>query len=153
MGSDVHQTDQSKLIQTVMEKLTAQNQTIAFATDFLTNFATDLIDREASFAGLFVAPTDDAKNAMFDIPYQILNANGSQSEETTIWMARQAKAVLCTDYAIAVTRNSVQHTIWIAIVDQAGHERSCSIPFYRTQNVEDKVFNKAFELVQQSFEK
>ena len=90
---------------------------------------------------------------MFDIPYQILNANGSQSEETTIWMARQAKAVLRTDYAIAVTRNSVQHTIWIAIVDQAGHERSCSISFYRTQNVEDKVFNKAFELVQQSFEK
>ena len=153
MGSDVHQTDQFKLIQTVMKKLTAQNQTIAFATDFLTNFATDSIDCESSFAGFLVAPTDDAKNAMFDIPYQILNANGSQSEETTIWMARQAKAVLRTDYAIAVTRNSVQHTIWIAIVDQAGHERSCSIPFYRTQNVEDKVFNKAFELVQQSFEK
>ena len=36
MGSDVHQTNQSKLIQTVMEKLTAQNQTIVFATDFLT---------------------------------------------------------------------------------------------------------------------
>ena len=153
MGSDVHQTNQSKLIQTVMEKLTAQNQTIVFATDFLTNFATDSIDCESSFAGFLVAPTDDAKNALFDIPYQILNANGSQSEETTIWMARQAKAVLRTDYAIAVTRNSVQHTIWIAIVDQAGHERSCSIPFYRTQNVEDKVFNKAFELVQQSFEK
>ena len=153
MGSDVHQTNQSKLIQTVMEKLTAQNQTIVFATDFLTNFATDSIDCESSFAGFLVAPTDDAKNALFDIPYQILNANGSQSEETTIWMARQAKAVLRTDYAIAVTRNSVQHTIWIAVVDQADREQSCSVPFYRTQNAEDKVFNKGFELIRQSFEK
>lgn len=153
MGSDVHQTDQFKLIQTVMKKLTAQNQTIAFATDFLTNFATDSIDCESSFAGFLVAPTDDAKNALFDIPYQILNANGSQSEETTIWMARQTKAFLRTTYAVAVTRNLEQHTFWIAVVDQADREQSCSVPFYRTQNAEDKVFNKGFEFIRQSFEK
>ena len=153
MGSDVHQTDQFKLIQTVMKKLTAQNQTIAFATDFLTNFATDSIDCESSFAGFLVAPTDDAKNALFDIPYQILNANGSQSEKTTIWMARQTKAFLRTTYAVAVTRNLEQHTFWIAVVDQADREQSCSVPFYRTQNAEDQVFNKAFELIRQNFEK
>lgn len=153
MGSDVHQTDQFKLIQTVMKKLTAQNQTIAFATDFLTNFATDSIDCESSFAGFLVAPTDDAKNALFDIPYQILNANGSQSEETTIWMAWQTKAFLRTTYAVAITRNLEQHTFWIAVVDQADREQSCSVPFYRTQNAEDKVFNKGFELIRQSFEK
>lgn len=153
MGSDVHQTDQFKLIQTVMKKLTAQNQTIAFATDFLTNFATDSIDCESSFAGFLVAPTDDAKNALFDIPYQILNANGSQSEETTIWMAQQTKAFLRTTYAVAITRNLKQHTFWIAVVDQADREQSCSVPFYRTQNAEDKVFNKGFELIRQSFEK
>lgn len=153
MGSDVHQTDQFKLIQTVMKKLTAQNQTIAFATDFLTNFATDSIDCESSFAGFLVAPTDDAKNALFDIPYQILNANGSQSEETTIWMARQTKTFLRTTYAVAITRNLEQHTFWIAVIDQADREQSCSVPFYRTQNAEDKVFNKGFELIRQSFEK
>lgn len=153
MGADVHQTNQEKLVQNVMEKLTAQNQTIALATDFLTNFTTNLIDYEASFAGGFVAPTNDAKNAMFDIPYQILNASGSQSEETTIWMARQTKAVLRTDYAVAVTRNLLQHIFWVAIIDQEDHERSHSIPFYRAPNAEDKIFNKAFELIQQSFKK
>ena len=74
MGSDVHQTNQSKLIQTVMEKLTAQNQTIVFATDFLTNFATDLIDRQASFA---IEIAKFIENELFNNIgniFQILNA-------------------------------------------------------------------------------
>ena len=97
--------------------------------------------------------TDDAKNAMFDIPYQILNANGPHSEETAIWMARQEKAALRTDYAIAVTRDSEKHTFWIAMVDNENQVNSCPLSFYRTKNAENKAFQKALNLIQQAIEK
>lgn len=153
MEADMLIKEQNELAQGIMKKLEDQHQTVAFATDFLTSFAITAIDQSTSFAGLVVALTDDAKNAMFDIPYQILNANGPHSEETAIWMARQEKAALRTDYAIAVTRDAEKHTFWIAMIDNEDQVSSCPLPFYRAKNAENKAFQKALNLMQQAVEK
>lgn len=129
MSSETYQREQTDRVCRLMKCLTKRNQTIVVVTDYLIDFDLSLINQEMSFAGLFVTPTYDSKNAILNIPYQILNANGSQSKETTLWMSHQICKILKTDYAVAISHNQLDGLWWIAVVDSSGKEKVKSVDF------------------------
>ena len=84
-------------IQKVVDQLAQHSQTVALAFDFIpTGDFLQELNQVSVFAGAVVAPTDDAKNTMLGIPYQILNANGAKSEIAASWMAKQLRNQLKT---------------------------------------------------------
>lgn len=120
MGSEMYPKEQIKRIHRLMENLANRNRTISLAADYLLNFKIDLIGQETSFAGIVITPTDDSKNAILNIPYQVLNANGSHSKETARWMSKQVRKILKTNYAVAMSCNSIDQYLWVAIANSTG---------------------------------
>ena len=85
--------------------------------------------------------TDDAKNALLEIPYQILNASGTKSEEVASWMAQGLKRQLKTDIGIGIVKNDSAQTYWIAIADDAQEElQTFPFPIKENRSVIEKVF-------------
>lgn len=119
MSSEMYPKEQIERIHRLMEDMAKHNQTIGLASDYLMDFKLNFIGQEKSFAGMVITPSDDSKNAILNIPYQILNANGSQSKEAVRWMAQQVLKILKTDYAVAISHNPANQLWWIAVVNSS----------------------------------
>lgn len=78
----------------------------------------------AVFPGGFVTYANEAKQQLLAIPSEVIATHGVVSEQTAIWMAKQAKQQLNTDIAVSFTGvagpDELEHqpagTVWIGIV-------------------------------------
>lgn len=134
-------------IQKVVDQLAQHSQTVALAFDFIpTGDFLQELNQVSVFAGAVVAPTDDAKNAMLGIPYQILNVNGAKSEIAASWMAKQLRNQLKTSYGIGIVENQNKRMYWLALSD-ADEVNTVPLPFRRREIDDRKAIQKAFELL------
>lgn len=142
---DVVKTDSLMTsIRKTMEYLSSQKKVLALAVDFLPTESLTQLNQFNNFAGMIVAPTDDAKNALLEIPYQVLNASGTKSEEVSLWMAQAVKKQLKTNIGIGIIKNNDDQTYWITI-DNDEQEEPQVFPF----PIKDKclVIEKVFHLI------
>ena len=130
-----------------MDELMQQQNSLAIAMDFSMCSALQILDHYSNFAGAIIAPSDDAKNALLDIPYQILNASGTKSQVSVSWMARQIQKKLRTDYGIGIVKNQDENIFWIALANTHGDVENIPVPFKAENPNTANAIIKAFQLL------
>jgi nicotinamide-nucleotide amidase len=107
LGNLVYGTGDESLAQVVGEKLAQKKKTIAIAESCtggsLAKLITDIPGASRYFTHGWVTYSNTAKIAELDVPPALLEKHGAVSEQAASAMAKGARKIANTDYAIAIT--------------------------------------------------
>lgn len=112
----------------IMQTLQKLQKTLAIASNFVGVPMGNSMMEYSSFKGLIVAPTDDIKEHVLGIPYQILSAHGNKSKSTAQWMAHQVKQIFNSDIGLSIIKNNCDHMFWISIFIDDDHLQTLKLP-------------------------
>lgn len=127
----VFEKDNQSVEKSVAAYLSEKKQTLAFAESctggYLSHLMTALPGSSEYFKGSVVAYANEIKSRILQVPNQVLVTDGAVSESTVEYMAKNARKLFQTDYAIAVsgiagpgggTPEKPLGTVWIAIAQK-----------------------------------
>jgi len=107
LGDYIYGLDSDSLENTVLELMKAQCRTFAAAESctggLIAKRITDLPGSSAVFRGGCTVYTNDAKNILLGVPYELIEEKSVYSPEVAIALAENVRHTLSADYGIGVT--------------------------------------------------
>ncbi|MBN8838077.1 MAG: CinA family nicotinamide mononucleotide deamidase-related protein [Sphingobacteriia bacterium] len=130
--SDVMVIDEDLPMQAVIGKLLQEKkQTVATAESctggYIAHLITSVAGSSAYYEGSIVSYSYNIKERVLQVPDEVLNTYGAVSEETVCLMVKNARELMQTDYAVAVsgimgpdggTPEKPVGTVWMAVADK-----------------------------------
>ncbi len=118
LGFHIFADQDISLEQAIVEKMSSKALSLACAESctggMLSDMITSISGSSSMFKGGFVCYSNDFKNQVLHIPYEMLKGEGSPgsvSLETTKLLAEQLLIIADTDYALSITGVAGPHTI------------------------------------------
>ena len=133
LGDHVYGIDSESLENTVLQLLKAEGKTFAAAESctggLIAKRITDLPGSSAVFRGGCTVYTNDAKNILLGLPYELIEEKSVYSPEVAIALAENVRSVLGADFGIGVTGlagpdGDGEHEVGTVFVALAGREGS-----------------------------
>ncbi len=131
LGKAIYTETEEPIESAVSKLLTKRRKTISVAESctggLLAKRLTDHPGASQYFRGGILAYADSVKRGVLNVPAQILKMHGAVSKQTAILMAKNVRALLKTDYSIAVTgiagpsggsKQKPVGTVWIAVASE-----------------------------------
>jgi nicotinamide-nucleotide amidase len=116
---------------TIGKLLKDKNLTVGFAESCtggnVAHLITSVAGSSAYFKGSVVVYSNELKNKLLNVPFEVLNQYGAVSKETVEILAKEARNLLNTDFAIAIsgvagpdggTAEKPVGTVWFALASE-----------------------------------
>jgi len=107
LGDYIYGVDSESLENTVLGLLKAQGKTFAAAESctggLIAKRITDLPGSSVVFRGGCTVYTNDAKNILLGVPYELIEEKSVYSAEVAIALAENVRKTLCADFGLGVT--------------------------------------------------